>query len=249
MGLSPTTVGLYHGILHRALDQAVRWRLVQRNPCDDVDPPRPAKPEMQTWTAEQTRTFLAGTADHDLGALFRLALTTGMRQGELIGLRWDDLGLDKGVLAVRRTLNRDRDGGLAFNEPKSAAGKRAIALPASCAATLKGHHVDQKVRRLRHGDAWCETGLVFDRGNGQPHHNAVRAAFKREAARLALPAIRFHDQRHTAATLALAEGIHPKVVQERLGHSDVTMTLNRYSHVTMSMQREAADRLERLLGS
>jgi integrase len=117
-------------------------------------------------------------------------------------------------------------------------------------AALRRHQAAQKRRRLQCGAAWQDTGLVFDRGDGRHlHHNVVRNTFKRAAARLGLPVIRFHDQRHTAATLALADGQHPKIVQERLGHSDVSMTLNRYSHVSMTMQREAADRLERLLGS
>lgn len=189
-GLSPTTIGLYHGsILHNAFEQAVKWQLMPRNPCDTVTPPRPAKTEMQTWTAEQARTFLTGTAADPLAALFRLALNTGMRQGELLGLRWDDLDPERGVLAVRRTVSRAKDGAVAYGEPK------------------------------------------------------------RAAARLGLPVIRFHDQRHTAATIALADGQHPKIVQERLGHSDISQTLNRYSHVSMSMQHEAAARLERLLGS
>jgi integrase len=248
-GLSPTTVALYHGILHKALDQAVKWRLLARNPCDDVTPPRPARPEMLTWTAEQTRTFLTETADDDLHALFRLALTLGLRQGELLALRWEDADLERSTLAVRRTLTRDRAGGAAFGEPKSAAGRRSIALPPSCLKALKRHQVRQKERRLRWGDAWHEAGLIFDRGDGRPlHHNVARNTFKRAAARLGLPAIRFHDQRHTAATIALADGENPKVIQQRLGHADISMTLNRYSHVTTAMQHAATERLEKLLG-
>jgi integrase len=114
---------------------------------------------------------------------------------------------------------------------------------------LKRHRAQQAERRLGWGEAWHDTGLIFDRGDGSHlHHNTVRQAFKRHTTRLGLPVIRFHDGRHTAATLALADGQHPKIVQERLGHSDISMTLNRYSHVTMSMQREAAEGLERLLG-
>lgn len=248
-GLSSTTVALYHGILHHALDQAVKWRLIPRNVCDAVDAPRPQNPEMRTWTPEQARTFLAATADDSLAAFWRLALNTGMRRGELLALRWDDLDLDRATLAVRRTLTRGADG-LVFGEPKTRSGKRAIALPASCVTALREHRRRQLARRLELGPAWHDTDLVFERGDGRVlHPNVSGRAFRRLVAELGLPAIRFHDLRHTAATLMLANGEHPKVVQERLGHNDISMTLNRYSHVTMDMQREAANRLDALLGS
>lgn len=254
--LSPSTVALYHGVLHKALDQAVKWRMLQRNVCDAVDAPRPRNPEMQTWTAEQARTFLASVAHDDLAAFWCLALYTGMRRGEMLALHWADIDLERGSLAVRRTLSRG-ESGLVLGEPKTKAGRRSIALPMPAVAALKAHRARQLTRRLAFGADWQDNDLVFERGDGSIlHSNNVTHAFPRIVRRLNttlpkdqhLPVIRLHDLRHTAATLMLANGEHPKVVQERLGHSDIAMTLNRYSHVTMDMQREAADRLARLLG-
>lgn len=248
-GRSTTTVSLYHGILHRALDQAVKWGMLTRNVCDAVDAPRPNNPEMRTWTAEQARVFLAATADDELAAFWRLALYTGMRRGELLALRWADVDFERGTLSVRRTLTRG-ESGLVFGEPKSSAGRRSVAIPEPVVATLRTHRARQAERRLKAGPAWQDHDLVFERGDGTVlHPNVVTHTFPRLARRHGLPVIRLHDLRHTAATLMLANGEHPRIVQERLGHSDVSMTLNRYSHVTESMQRDAADRLARLLGS
>lgn len=247
--LSPSTVALYHNVLHRALDQAVKWQLLIRNPCDAVDAPHEASPEMTTWTTDQARAFLAVADDHDLRALWLLAVHTGMRRGEILALRWQDVDLDRASLAVRRTLTRGT-GALTFGEPKSKAGRRSLALPAVCVDVLRSHRIRQLERRLQLGGAWQDTDLVFERGDGSLlHPNSLLNAFFRLTAAAGVPRIRFHDLRHTAATLMLANGEHPKIVQERLGHSDISMTLNRYSHVTMDMQRDAVDRLERLLGS
>jgi integrase len=248
-GRSPSTIELYHNVLHRALDQAVKWRLIVANPCDSVEAPRREEAEMQTWTMEQMRTFLAATADHQWAALWRLALMTGMRRGELLALRWGDVDLEKGTLAVRRTLTRGADG-LTYGEPKSRSGRRSIALPPSCVAALRRHRAKQTERRWLAGPGWQDTDLVFDGGyGGGVAPNTLYGTFKRLSAHVGLPELRFHDLRHTAATLSLGEGIHPKIVQEMLGHSDISMTLNRYSHVTMTMQREAADRLDTALGA
>jgi len=248
-GLSSTTVALYHNVLHRALDQAVKWRMIARNVCDAVDPPREANPETKTWTTDEARSFLRLAASDDLAALWLLALNTGIRRGELLALRWQDLDLDldRGALAIRRTLTRGT-GALTFGEPKSKAGRRSLALPAVCVDALRAHRVTQLERRLSIGPAWQDNDLIFERGDGSLlHPNSLLNAFFRLTAAAGVPRIRFHDLRHTAATLMLANGEHPKIVQERLGHSDISMTLNRYSHVTMDMQRDAADRLAKLL--
>lgn len=246
-GLSSTTVALYHNVLHRALDQAVKWRMLQRNVCDAVDPPRESNPEMKTWTAEQARSFLRLSAEDDLAALWLLALNTGIRRGELLALRWQDIDFERGALAIRRTLTQGTDG-LTFGEPKSKAGRRSLALPDVCIDALRTHRVKQLEKRLSIGAVWIDTDLVFERGDGTLlHPNTLLRAFFRLTATAGLTRIRFHDLRHTAATLMLANGEHPKIVQERLGHADISMTLNRYSHVTMDMQRDAADRLAKLL--
>ena len=248
-GLSASTVVLSHNVVHRAFEQAVRWRLIVRNPCDGVEPPRSTTPEMKTWNSEQARAFVTGAAGHPLEALWFLALTTGMRRGELLALRWEDVDFERGTLSVRRTLTRGENG-FVFGEPKTKAGTRAVALPISCVKILREHRRRQLETRMHLGPAWVDTDLIFERGNGELlHPNVAVRQFRRLTESLGLPVIRFHDLRHTAATLMLGDGVHPKIVQERLGHSDISMTLNRYSHVTMDMQREAADRIGRLLGS
>jgi integrase len=246
-GLSTTTVRGLAFLLHRALDQAVQWRKLARNPCDGTQPPRKNRPEMTTWTPDQARTFLAATVDDDLHALWRLALLTGLRRGELLALQWDAVDLDAGRLSVRRSLTFDRDRQWTIGEPKTAAGRRSVALPASCVAALKRHKAQQAARRLKMGDVWQATGLVFERGDGTLlHPNSVLGIFGRLTTAAGLPHIRFHDLRHTAACLALTNGVHAKVVSEMLGHSTIGMTMDLYSHVSADMQRDAADRMDRL---
>jgi integrase len=173
-----------------------------------------------------------------------------MRQGELIALHWEDVDLERATIAIRRSRTRDAEGNHIIGEPESAAGRRGIALAPSAVAALRRHRAQQRERMMQCRDVWQERGLVFDRGDGSMlTPEAIRGRFDRLIARHGLPRIRFHDTRHTAATLMMAEGIHPKVVSERLGHSKVSMTLDRYSHVTPAMQREAAERMERSLGA
>ena len=161
---------------------------------------------MQTWTAEQARAFLTATADDELAALYVLALHTGMRVGEMLGLRWGDIDLARGTLAVRRTVTHG-NAGLAIGTPKTAAGKRSIALPAPCVAALRSRRAAQAGRRLQLGPAWQDGNYVFDRGQGTVlHPNSAGRAFQRHLARLGLPRIRFHDLRHTAGMLLLAQG-------------------------------------------
>jgi len=244
-GLSPTSVRHVHGVLHKVLDQAVRWGLLSRNVTDAVDPPRRATPEAKTWEARQAAKFLVAATGDDLDALWRLAILTGMRRGELLGLLWADLDLDRGAVAVRRTMSRGAGSKLVAGEPKTASGRRQIALPATAAESLRRHRVRQLEHRLAAGPAYDDQGRVFTNETGGPlHPNSLALRFRRLTLAAGLPAIRFHDLRHTCATLMLANGEHPKVVQERLGHADIAMTMNLYSHVTGDMQRQAADRLD-----
>jgi len=244
-GLSPTTVHQIHNVLHRALRQGMRWGLVTRNVTEAVDAPQPVNPECKTWDARQTAAVLAAGDATDLAALWRLALLCGMRRGELLGLSWDDLDLDRGTLAVRRTLSRGKGGTWEMGQPKTASGRRSIALPASCAGALRKHRAAQNATRLRLGELWEDHRFVFMNETGGPLHvNSLVGHFRKLIDAAGVPIIRFHDLRHTSATLLLAAGEHPKIVAERLGHSDVSITLNRYSHVTPDMQRAAADRLD-----
>ena len=247
-GLSPTTVFHIGGTLHRALDQGERWGLINRNVCELVTSPRRATPEMQTWNADQVAAVLRVAEGDDLDALWRLALLTGMRRGELLGLMWQDIDLEAGTLAVRRTLSRGVGGTWELGTPKSAAGKRSIALPTLAIEALRRHRIRQLERQLSLGPIWGSGGFVFtNETGGALHVNTLVRRYEGLVKAAGVPRIRFHDLRHTSATLLLSKGIHPKIVQERLGHSSISMTLDRYSHVTRDMQQQAADAFDDLL--
>lgn len=248
-GLSPMSVRHLHAVLHRALGQAARWGLVGRNIADLVTPPRGKRYEMTTLTPGQARTFLEAAAGDRLEALYVLALTTGMRQGELLALRWQDVDLEGGTLQVRGTLQRTPDG-LAIAEPKTSHSRRQVALTSMAVHALRRHRVVQASERLRLGAAWDDNDLVFANEVGRPLEvrNVLSRSFRPLVERAGLPRIRFHDLRHTAATLLLGRSVHPKVVAEMLGHSQISVTLDLYSHVTPTMQRQAAEALDTVLG-
>jgi integrase len=249
-GLSSTTVHHLHVVLHGVFKQAVRWGMVPRNVTEMVDAPRRTFPEIATWNAQQVARFFEAGDQHYLAAFWRLALLTGMRRGELLGLKWDDIDFERGTLAVRRTLSRGRGGTWELGHPKTASGRRSIALPQSCVSALRKHRVAQNTERLQLGELWDDHDFIFTNRTGGPLHvNSMALQFEKLTKATGLPKIRFHDLRHTSATLLLAKGVHPKIVQERLGHADISMTLNRYSHVTPDMQRLAADALDEAFSS
>lgn len=247
-GLSPTTVRHIHGALHRALKQATRWGVVARNVADLVDPPRRARHEMKALSTSQARQFLEAAAGDRLEALYVLAVTTGMRQGELLALRWQDVDLDGETLQVRSTVQRVKDG-LLFGEPKTASGRRQIALAPAAVAAFRRHHVRQAEERLKAGPRWQDNGLVFPNVYGRPMEatNLIHRSFTPLLEKAGLPKMRFHDLRHTAATLLLSKRVPVKVVSEMLGHAQVGITLAVYSHVLPDMQREATAAMQAAL--
>ena len=249
-GLSPGSVRQIHAVLRRALGQAARWGLVARNVATLVTPPRRSRQEMTAFGPEQVRTLLDAVAGDRLEALYVLAVTTGMRQGEILGLRWRDVDLDDGSVQVKATLQRT-GGVFVFAEPKTASSRRQIALTDGAVAALKRHRVAQAEERLRLRRAWEDNDLVFANEAGRPiaAPNLRNRSFWPLLERAGLPRIRFHDLRHTAATLMLGQGVHPKVVSEMLGHSQISITLDLYSHVTATMQRQATQALDALLGA
>jgi len=243
-GLAPRTVVHHHRVLRQALAWAVEMQLLIVNPADAVKPPRPERREMLTLDTEGVAAVLNACESEELRALVFVALQTGLRQGELLALRWQDIDLDFARAAVHRSLSAA--GGMHFKAPKTARGRRSIALSASTVAALRAHKRAQAEHRLRLGPAFEDNGLVFPDALGSPQKPwNVTAAFKRATRVAGAPsALRFHDLRHTAASLALRAGVHPKVVSERLGHASVQITLDTYSHVLPDLQRDAAELMD-----
>jgi integrase len=207
-GWSPTTVNHLHTVLHGALEQAVKWGLTGRNISDLVDPPRKNRSEMHYWTPEQARTFLTAIAGDRLETLFRLALDTGMRQGELFGLRWRDVDLDAGALSVQTAL-KVKEQGRALGKPKTEYSRRKIEFGAGTTEALRAHCKRQAEEWLATGQAWTDNDLVFCNsiGGGLAPNNVTRRHFWPAIKRAGVSTIRFHDLRHTAATLMLVGGV------------------------------------------
>ncbi|GHO65054.1 site-specific integrase [Ktedonobacter sp. SOSP1-52] len=254
-GLSATTVISFHNVLHKALDHAMRWRLMAYNVCDLVSPPRRKHIELETLNLEQAQQFLTTVRGCPQEALFLLAIGTGMRRGEIMGLKWRDIDLATGKLQIRRVLTRipSRVSGKGYieDEPKSEKSRRNIVLPSFVLEGLKQHGVRQLEAKLKAGPRWEEHDYVFCTSVGT-HVNPdrdIQEPFKKLLKKAGLPNIRFHDLRHSAATLMLSMGVHPKIVQEILGHSRINMTLDVYSHVLPTMQQEAMRKLNDALGS
>lgn len=249
-GISVRTVEYIHATLNRALGQAVKWQLVPRNVAQAATAPRPRKKEMVAFDREQTRRFLEAACGDRLEALYVLAVTTGLRQGELLGLKWSDLNLKEGTLTVKRSLRVDKNGPR-FTEGKRDRSRRRIDLGASTVAALKAHRARQNEERLKYAGLREDHGLVFCKEDGGPIRacNMARNSFAKVLKRAGLDGVRltFHGLRHTCATLMLLNNVPAKVVSERLGHADVAFTLRVYSHVLPGMQRNAADGLDEML--
>jgi integrase len=246
--LSVASVKLAHRILHRALADAVRWKLIAANPASGVRVPRSAPSEMTVWTSDEARRFLDAVADDRLVALWTLALHTGLRRGELAGLRWVDVDLEQGTLTVaqqRTTANYV----VVVTPPKAKSHRQLLLAPATVTA-LRGHQHRQRVERMALGPAWTDSGFVFvDESGVEYHPQRFTKMFDEVVKRTGAPKIRLHDTRHTMATLALEAGVHPKVVQEQLGHSAIAVTLDTYSHVPQAVRRDSADKIAGLYGA
>lgn len=243
---APTTIQKTHRILHHALEDAVKWGHVTRNVAQFVKlPPVQKRPRVtQALSVEQAHNLLTAAQNDPLEALYVLALTTGMRQGELLALKWSDLDLTYGKLQVRRTLIGVRAGQPTVAEPKSPTSRRCIHLTDLAVQALHRHLLRQKAGASRQMDKW-----VFCDKQGVPLRvgSLLRQSFQPLLAKAELPRIRFHDLRHSTATLLLTIGIHPKIVQEVLGHSQIFVTLDIYSHILPTLQEEAMQRLNELL--
>lgn len=249
-GLSNRSIQHTHRALHQALGQAVRWGMIARNSCDGVKAPRPNPSEMRVLNQDQASALLDATRGDRLHALYVLAVSTGMRQGELLGLRWQDVNFDAGKLTVRRALQRQNEAGLVFIEPKTSRSRRTIMLSRRALSATRDHRKRQLQDRLLAGSEWDDQDLVFCNVTGGPLDPSwTRLTFYRALERAALPPIRFHDLRHTAATLLLTQGVHVKLVSEMLGHATISLTLDTYSHLLPVTHAQAADAMDAALGA
>jgi len=247
-GTSPRMVQYIHSVLRRSLNFALRWGLLVRNPALGAIRPKLLKTEMKTLNGDQVRVFLSAAKGTRNEALFWIAVSTGLREGEILGLKWSDLDWKTKRLQVKRQLQRLKGEGLVLTEPKSAAGKRLIILSSATLTVLQKHLNLQQEEKMFAGENWQENDLIFPSTLGTPLDPSNMSKDFKDTLKMArLPNIRFHDLRHTAASLMLLQGIHPKIVQERLGHSDISLTLNTYSHVIPTMQEEAAEKMDEIL--
>ena len=240
-GLAARTVLHAHRVLSEALAHAVKWGLVARNVANAVDPPKPQRKEMSTLDSEGVARFVRAAQKSPYLALFTLAIYTGLRRSELVGLRWQDVDLAGGALSVTQTLQRVHGQGLLMLQPKTARSRRRVALSPEVVALLRAHRARQAELRLAVGPVWQEGGWVFTRPDGRPlDPDEVTHAFARTIKAAGIMGVRLHDLRHTHASLMLAQGVHPKIVSERLGHASITITLDTYSHVLPGLQEAAA---------
>jgi integrase len=247
-GRSPKYVRNIHGVLRKALADARRLGLVRTNAAADVELPTVRRGEMRAWDGEQLGRFLRRVESDRLGPLWRFIIATGVRRGEALGVRWTDIDLDGGTVSLRRS--RVVAGGRVVEGPtKTKAGERSMALDAATVSVLRSWRSAQAAERLVMGAGWGnDVGLVFTQPDGTPlYPQTVTAAFKRVAIELGLPTIGVHGLRHSSATMMLASGVSPKVVSQRLGHANVSITLDTYSHVLPAHDQAAADFIGRQL--
>ena len=244
-GLSPRTVRYTHAVLRRALKQAKRWGMVDRNVAEDVDPPRLKRDEIHPLDRGQTRTLLEVAEGDRLHAFYVVAVTAGLRPGEMLALRWSDVDLEVGTLRINRVLS---DG--EFTTPKTPRSRRKIELSNIARVALRAHRKRQLEWQMKKAGLWKDHGLVFPSTVGTPlsHRNVVRS-FKTLLKRADLPAeTRLYDLRHTCATLLLNSNVHPKYVQELLGHASISQTLDTYSHVLKGMDGGIGDAMDAAVG-
>ncbi|MGM9593154.1 MAG: tyrosine-type recombinase/integrase [Candidatus Onthomonas sp.] len=250
-GLSPKTVKNVHGVLHKALKQAVLIGYIRSNPADACTLPRIEKKQIKPLDEEQSRRFLEAIKGQRLEDLFTVTLFTGMREGEVLGLTWDCVDFEKGLILINKQLQREKKkGGAYIFAPLKNDKARTITPAPWVMQLLRTHRSKQNEQRLRAGELWEDSGLVFTDERG--HHLAIHtvySAFKKVAASIGCPDARFHDLRHSYAVAAIRSGDDIKTVQGNLGHATAAFTLDVYGHVTDQMKRESANRMEQYIKS
>jgi len=246
--LKASYIRIMHAVLHKALDNAVRWNLLPRNICDLVTAPRIVKKEIHPLAMQEAQKLLETARGHRLEAMLTMAMMTGMRLGELTGLKWQDIDFTYKILQIQRTVTHRAGYGFVVSEPKTTGSKRKIMLPNELIDVLKRHRLYQKETRLKAGASWHENDLVFCNTHGNfADPSRIRKILFKLLKDAGLHQVRFHDLRHSAATMLLVMGVHPKVVQELLGHSRIAVTMDTYSHVLPSLQEDAVSKLGNLL--
>jgi len=246
-GLSKTTVEHHHRVLKKALSKAVKWQYLRRNPCDAVDPPKPEKKDIQTLTVEETQQFIGKAKSSTIYLPVLLAVTTGIRLGEVCGLRWMDIDLDNKRLSIRQVMCESRRYGVIIKEPKTKNSKRSITLPKTTVEALRQYKAEVSKLRLQLGIGLKKEDLIFEKTPGdRMTPTRVSSAYNWFIHKNKLKRVSFHALRHTHATHLLEGNIHPKIVSERLGHATIGITLDTYSHVLPNMQEEAANKIDEL---
>jgi integrase len=249
LALSPRTVQHIHATLRTALDQALRWNLVARNVATMVDGPRVRRQEIQPYSPEEAKKLLDALKGDRLEALYSAAMAIGLRQGEALGLIWQDVDFDSAILTIRNSLQRV-DGRLQLVEVKAQKSRRSIMLPRVAVDALLRHRRSQQQERQIAGERWQDTGFIFTTSIGTPlDGSTVTHRFQATLKAAGLGRIRFHDLRHTCATLLLAQGVHPRLIMEILGHSQIAITMNLYAHVIPAMQKEVAAQIDAILAT
>lgn len=251
-GLSNHAVHVTHKVLNSALGHAQKMRRIISNPCKGTSPPKPDQSEMKIFDENKSRIFLTAAQDYEdqYYSLYYLAIHTGMRQGELLGLKWIDVNWENSSLVVQRQVIRVRGEGFHFTKPKSRLGNRTIVLGQGAIKILKNQKMVAKEKRTNSGDAWTDYDLVFPTNVGTPILDSnLRRGFRNTLKWAGLSKIRFHDLRHTAASLMLNNGIPLMVVSRRLGHSKPSITLDVYGHLIPSKQQDAAELMDKVLES
>ncbi len=242
-GLAPNSILQVHRIVSRALKVAVQRGRATRNVATLVDAPRAERTEIQPLLPEQAQALITSAADHRNGARWSVALALGLRQGEALGLAWQDIDFDNATLTVRQALQRVKGRGLVLVPPKSTAGRRVVALPGPLLAALRAHRTAQSKERLLAGPLWEDSDLVFCQPNGKPiDPRRDWQDWKTLISAVGIQSARLHDARHTAATLLIAQGVPERVVMQIMGHSQISLT-HIYTHVLPTMARDAAERM------
>jgi integrase len=247
-GLSHRTVQYHYRILSKALDDAIKMGLIVVNPCKGVSPPRPEHHDIPVIGPDELTNLIDTLKKSSFYLYYYTLLLTGTRRSELLALKWKDVDLELATIYISHSLHRMDDGTIIIKEPKTPRSRRPVDLPLSLVTLLRRHREEQEVERLIRGKTLTGDDFVFSNTDGSSFNpNTVTHTFAKVAARAGMAHLRLHDLRHIHATMLLKTGVHPKIVQERLGHSSITTTLDIYSHTVPGLQKAAAERLDALL--